>query len=52
MTTITMSKKNDIAKLIWCVNTLGESNYKFAEPMKLTFYNNFDRFLYKIVWGE
>jgi hypothetical protein len=52
MVTITMSKKNDMAKLLWCVKMLGEGRYKFAEPMQLTFNNKSDRLLYQIVWGE
>ena len=46
-----MSKENDIDKLFWCSNVLGE-NYEFQEPMQLTFYNDMDRFLYMIAWAE
>ena len=49
---LSQPKKNDMAKLLWCVKTLGEGNYKFAEPMQLTFKNESYRLLYQIVWGE
>jgi hypothetical protein len=52
MVTITMSKQNDMAKLFWCVEVLGEGRFKFAEPMQLTFEKKSDRFLYQIAWGE
>lgn len=52
MITITMSKENDIAKLFWCGDVLGDSKFEFHEPMQLTFYNNKDRFLYMIAWAE
>lgn len=52
MVTITMSKQNDMAKLFWCVEVLGEGRFEFAEPMQLTFKKKSDRFLYQIAWGE
>ena len=47
-----MSKTNDIDKLIWCGNVLGDDRYDFQEPMQLTFKNKSDRLLYQIAWGE
>jgi hypothetical protein len=52
MVTITMSKQNDMAKILWCVMHLGEGKYKFAEPMQLTFKKESYRLLYQLAWGE
>ena len=52
MVTITMAKKNEIAKLFWCSDVLGDSKFEFHEPMQLTFYDDKDRFLYMIAWAE
>lgn len=52
MITITMSKKNDLAKLFWCGEVLGPDRFEFQEPMQLTFKSKSARFLYQIAWGE
>ena len=51
MITITMSKKNDLDKLVWCAEVLGD-RYEFQEPMQLTFENKYDRLMYMIAWAE
>lgn len=52
MIRITMSKKDDITKLIWCGEMFEKNSFYFEEPMQLTFFNSFNRFLYAAVWGE
>lgn len=49
---ITMSKQDDIEKLLWCGEVLGKDRFKFEEPMQLTFYDRFDRLLYQLAWSE
>ena len=52
MITITMSKKDDLKKLMWCAEFFGPERFKFQEPMQLTFKNKHDRLLYAIEWNE
>jgi hypothetical protein len=51
MFTIEASKKNDLTKILWCVEMFGE-DFKFEEPMQFTFKKHNQLLLFKIAFGD